>query len=377
RAHGSLAVISSRSYPVRRIYLNPSAFNLFIWHYRAHSGRRRGTRRTQPTAIILCLTILTLFTSTTIYAVTYALSSQSVILEDYILSADSLWDTGTSVSIYYTGTDAALESVKDYPPGLRHCAGIAALPINMTLGDAIVCWRVCTIWHKNHVVRVVFGVFLLMTFVLGVIDTTWNCQPLIIEQDGPMYRGIPIGIATCVLSLSMNILATLLVGYKAWESRRRLRGYLVAGGSQVEKLFALLVESGAVYCAIWGVVVAYQFTGYIPSNLTAVELSFVDVFSVLFNGALVPVVAIYPTIIIVLVALNRSHMEKGLSQHLESLPTPHIAVTVNTVMTSERTPHRMSEVLVIDSDRHGAGCGDGVEDASTRTSKEWKADPLV
>ena len=36
------------------------------------------------------------------------------------------------------------------------------------------------------------------------------------------------------------------------QSRRRLRvyGYLVTG-SQTEKLFALFIESGAVYCAIW------------------------------------------------------------------------------------------------------------------------------
>ena len=38
------------------------------------------------------------------------------------------------------------------------------------------------------------------------------------------------------------------------EARRRLWGYLVAGGAgsaQVQKLLALLVESGALYCAIW------------------------------------------------------------------------------------------------------------------------------
>ena len=37
------------------------------------------------------------------------------------------------------------------------------------------------------------------------------------------------------------------------ESRKRLRGYFVGGSvaSQVEKLFALLIESGAIYCALW------------------------------------------------------------------------------------------------------------------------------
>ena len=85
-----------------------------------------------------------------------------------------------------------------------------------------------------------------------------------------MYQGIPIGIATSVLSLSTNILATLLVGYKAWyvvmqaeynfsellitilsrQWRRHLKGYIVSG-SRVEKLLALLIESGAAYCALW------------------------------------------------------------------------------------------------------------------------------
>ena len=90
---------------------------------------------------------------------------------------------------------------------------------------------------------------------------------------GSMFVGLPAGIAACVLSLSTNVLATALVGYKAWcvadlmleflvwrkftdisrESRRRLKKYLAAStqASQVEKLFSLLIESGAVYSAIW------------------------------------------------------------------------------------------------------------------------------
>ena len=92
-------------------------------------------------------------------------------------------------------------------------------------------------------------------------------------QLGTLYQGIASGVAASVLSLSTNLWATLLVGYKAWyvvglrnflrsvtrsltvmlsgrKSRRRLKGYLVAG-SPTEKLFALLIESGAVYCTLW------------------------------------------------------------------------------------------------------------------------------
>ena len=44
------------------------------------------------------------------------------------------------------------------------------------------------------------------------------------------------------------------------QSRKRFKGYIVAkiGGSQVEKLLLLLIESGAIYSAIWVSVVRYS-----------------------------------------------------------------------------------------------------------------------
>ena len=95
---------------------------------------------------------------------------------------------------------------------------------------------------------------------------------------GVTFTGFPVGTAASVLSLGTNVLATSLVGYKAWcvttssppphtphislirpgtyllrQSRKRIRGYFVGGSvaSQVEKLFSLLIESGAIYSALW------------------------------------------------------------------------------------------------------------------------------
>ena len=90
--------------------------------------------------------------------------------------------------------------------------------------------------------------------------------------------------------------------------------------------------------------------------------------------------AIYPAIIIVLVALNSSHMERGLTQNLESVPTPHLALTIDTVAASLRESrlHRTSEVLVIDNSQRfeALRCGDvsdldsELEDVSRRTGEE-------
>ncbi|TBU51707.1 hypothetical protein BD310DRAFT_777137, partial [Dichomitus squalens] len=61
------------------------------------------------------------------------------------------------------------------------------------------------------------------------------------------------GVAASVLSLSVNLFATVIVAYKAWISRRSLRKFMVSGDMTIrmERLFSILVESGMVYCTIW------------------------------------------------------------------------------------------------------------------------------
>nr|VWO96162.1 Ketoreductase CTB6 (EC (Cercosporin toxin biosynthesis cluster protein 6) [Ganoderma boninense] len=236
---------------------------------------------------------------------------------------------------------------------LHACTSATTLAINVVLGDAIVCWRACVVWQQNRVVKTLCGLFLFV-FVpaMGGGGASRSCVSAAIEnaQSSLNDQGVLFGRESIegslayAFSLATNLLATLLVAYKAWRSRRRLGRYLVAkvGGSQVEKLMALLVESGLIYCVLLAVVLAYQICQsqdisrnyYNPAASSHEEYRFMSVFSIVVDGALVPAIAIYPTIIIVLVALNRSHIERGLTQHLESLPTLNLALTVDTLATS-------------------------------------------
>ena len=69
-------------------------------------------------------------------------------------------------------------------------------------------------------------------------------------------------------------------------------------------------------------------------------------------------------------------MERGISQHLESVPTPHLAITVSAVATSvrESQAHGRSEVIVI-----GQREGDSfdLEDEGRGTDKEWKSEEIT
>ncbi|PIL28060.1 hypothetical protein GSI_09812 [Ganoderma sinense ZZ0214-1] len=309
---------------------------LSVWSLYALTQRGGGV---QPTAIVLSLTILALLASTTIYMIISILSWQTDFATIFMWAGRLLWNYDEDIDFRMPFQNL----IGGISEPLQACAGTAALTINVILSDTIVCWRACVVWQNNRIVWAVCGVFLLATFVLGVIDTAFGCnmslhwsQPLAnIPIPGAMYKGFSAGIAACVLSLSTNLLATLLVGWKAWESRTRLRGYFVGGSitSQIEKLFALLIESGAIYCAFWiriAIVVAFQLGMELPGRRASqTKDTFVRVVGVFLDAGLVPLIAIYPTIIIVFVALHRSHIEEVLT-HNQSIPTPHLSLALRT-----------------------------------------------
>ncbi|KAI0754092.1 hypothetical protein C8Q80DRAFT_345519 [Daedaleopsis nitida] len=258
---------------------------------------------------------------------------------------------------------------------LQDCAATAALTVNVVLGDAIVWWRAWVIWQGNRIVRALCIILLICTFALGVADTSQSCTQAhgfsaalaaantgLTFPVGTLFQGDATGIATCVLSLVTNFAATAVIGYKAWQHRRLIAKHLRLRSrrSQVERVLALIVESGVIYCIIWIFVVAYQFavtrfhlsaasTHHITDHVsihvnassapivhanastsagaardamnaftrrtdTSADLSnvpFVHGFEFFVEGCLVFAIAIYPTIIILIVALNKSYYDDG------------------------------------------------------------------
>ena len=93
--------------------------------------------------------------------------------------------------------------------------------------------------------------------------------------------------------------------------------------------------------------------------------------------------AIYPTVIIVLVSLNRSHVERGFLEtvqdrlHLPPLRRPvteEIDVTVTT--RCETQPPRLSQI-VLDVDEKDLVPKEGAGDSSTHTVEERKPEDIV
>jgi len=103
------------------------------------------------------------------------------------------------------------------------------------------------------------------------------------------------------LTVGTNLWATGLIFIRAWEHRRVLRSLSLkeTSRSNANKALTFLVESGAIYLCIWIL--------YITTSLDNPRG---DHFGMdLFHIAIAQVVGMYPTIIIIVVAMQLSAVE--------------------------------------------------------------------
>ncbi|TBU40858.1 hypothetical protein BD309DRAFT_869457, partial [Dichomitus squalens] len=267
------------------------------------SRRRRSLG--QPSATIMLSSMAILFASTSMY--------MSSLIWNWMSIKNIVWEATTGL---YSDTYDGRESHAAFKKAVygQSVMVTVALGINICIGDAIVWWRACVIWH-NNVVTCIGGVGLAMTLILGILGA---CTTSSIDPDRILFwagGGNPSTKAAIILSLVMNSAATSLIAYKAWwvVHRSFLKKHLGMDGTKtlVMRILTLLVESGSIYCALLILAIAYTLEPEKTNSPAEVGFGYMGYYFV--YGCLVPIVALYPTLIIILVAVNRSALNWGLS----------------------------------------------------------------
>ncbi|KAI0711776.1 hypothetical protein C8T65DRAFT_181927 [Cerioporus squamosus] len=324
--------------------------------------------------LILLIATLVLYTSTTLFCVAGYVGAFVVQAEE-VAAANAAF-AQDSQAIFNPLPTANFVSKMS-------CLQTAALTINVFVGDAIVWWRTSMIWRgkSRKVILCLYVILLSATVALSIVDTCGACNiRLIVDANGGvgrLFAGTKFGTAASILSLTTNILATCLTGYKAWVHGRSLKLYLSEGSTMtsVERILILLTESGLAYGAIWVFVVAYQ-VGEIDQEIYgngASTVSYWLVAGYFVDGALVPLIAIYPMFIIVVGALKKSQMETSfaftslltVSQHRSPF-----SVTVDTRSSRNTADHsgrgRLGSGAVLElRQQETASLHSGIKDADT------------
>jgi len=171
------------------------------------------------------------------------------------------------------------------------------------LSDLIVCWRVCVFYNNDKRVRGT-AIFLIVALAAGIItcNLTQIGQgfPRIVHLHILVSRQLEIDVVTLILSALVNIWATGMIAWRAWKSRREFQRYLenqtTAGFA--ESVLTFFVETGTIYTVLW-----------ILKNVIIIpeveNTSYTDYAAVVMYQ----MTGMYPTLLIVFVALQKSHLE--------------------------------------------------------------------
>ncbi|KAI0310787.1 hypothetical protein OF83DRAFT_829511 [Amylostereum chailletii] len=205
-----------------------------------------------------------------------------------------------------------------YSP-LHQCMPTALLVLDIILSDAIVLWRAWIIWSHNRAIQTVSVVLITSTLVLSTLNSRNVCGVNSVQRPfgqvpvSASFSDGALGTAAFTLSLATNLWSTCLVAYKAWRHRRFIKAHLQMGSTRTrtEKVMALLFESGIVYCLVWIFVVAYSVNGLLPKRVGPQDDSepITDAGDNFVKGAFIQLIGIYPTVVIILVCLERTHCD--------------------------------------------------------------------
>ncbi|KAF5391593.1 hypothetical protein D9757_002544 [Collybiopsis confluens] len=165
--------------------------------------------------------------------------------------------------------------------------------VNFLLGDVIVVWRTWVVWPRNLIVRAVLAICMLGT--IGAVFGNGVKSTLDSLRDTPASN--TYSLVMTLPPLFTNLVATLLIALRVWDYRRNIKSSMRSATSttKIERTLILLIESGLVYCAIWLLVLIAGFDVMTPASNT------------LILGLAVSLTGLYPTFIVIMVSLDKSH----------------------------------------------------------------------
>ncbi|TRM69058.1 hypothetical protein BD626DRAFT_562863 [Schizophyllum amplum] len=207
-------------------------------------------------------------------------------------------------AMYRTTVSSFTEKLKLLDVGLA-----VSFRSNYFISDAVVVWRAWVLWPNNRMAKGVLVGCICGSAVGVIIECVWTLK---LDVDIFGYFSFPIYRLMLIMPLLLtNVAATILIGVRFWYHRRFMEG-TSSSMSQAEKVIVLLLESGFVYCFFWVV--------YLVVGVTTGQNRALSAFAI-FNAACHNISGIYPTFLVLAVALQRLGAQ---SPPLRVPPSPHL-----------------------------------------------------
>ncbi|KAJ7588637.1 hypothetical protein C8J56DRAFT_1049553 [Mycena floridula] len=165
--------------------------------------------------------------------------------------------------------------------------------LTFIFGDGIVVWRAWAVWFDQQSVIILPALTLLATF--ATVRTV--CLIQTIESTTSSILSGTIGaltVAASVLSIATNLIAVLLIGFKAYQHWKFMKDTLGVGTSVAGKVLMILTESGTVYVIFQIINFSLYFGGPMDGTPQHEALDIWGVTMIIFSAA-------YPSLVILIV----------------------------------------------------------------------------
>ncbi|KAF9060365.1 hypothetical protein BDP27DRAFT_1370601 [Rhodocollybia butyracea] len=234
---------------------------------------RQGIRHSRPRQFMLTASLLMYIASGTlwvmnVYAAVRELQGGHAGMEAFSMRTLYVWSEVASIALFF----------------------------NFWISDMVVMWRACVLWGWCIRVRITFAVFVIAPAVLVIVDVSTS-HP---ATSDTIFQPKLCGLAAILVSLISNVWATSLIAYKAWVTRKEILDLWGPKGKMppAQGVLVLLAESGSLYSIVWVTFIASTTYTMIKGStpITHAISYFIPSF-----------VALYPTLIIVLVSLRMTH----------------------------------------------------------------------
>ncbi|KAL1735451.1 hypothetical protein EV714DRAFT_280065 [Schizophyllum commune] len=169
------------------------------------------------------------------------------------------------------------------------------LALDLLVCDAIVVWRAWILWQDSRVVKVILSLCLVGSVVGVVAHLVWYAVAYL-DSEAPTLSLLMVTIPL----LLTNLVATILVGLQVWYYRRNIKSIAspLRKRTRIEKILLLLLESGFVYCLLWIASIALEVDGSSDDARADYYMA--------ASNAYQSFAGIYPTLIVIIVAVQRS-----------------------------------------------------------------------
>ncbi|KIK69318.1 hypothetical protein GYMLUDRAFT_35396 [Collybiopsis luxurians FD-317 M1] len=176
---------------------------------------------------------------------------------------------------------------------------IVAQAFIVIIGDSIVVWRVWVLLPDSRIWKVLLTVLQLANIGCVISDCIVDIISTQQELNGFDTKLDWVADAT---TFFVNILGTIFIMCRWWTYKRSLNTVYFRNNSQVQKIFLVFIESGAIFCAAQAIVLAFNLTATFGSSFSESFRRAAHVFLPLFTVA----TALYPPAVIILVNENIS-----------------------------------------------------------------------